>query len=272
MGGRCCVNNDEYEEIIAYNDLLDHISKAGNDKDQVLWKFRRITGHEGPLTSDNSSYRGSLYNVMIEWENGEITSEPLLTIAADDPVTCAIYARENNLLDLPGWKRIKGIAKWQKKMFRMANQAKLRSYRTTPKYQYGFEVPRDHPELDDTELLDEDGIRQYQSLIGSLQWAISLGRFDISIAVMMLSGFRSAPRKGHLERAKRIIGYLYKMKHAVLRFKVKEPDYSDVPGFDYDWSDIYRPVQELLPTNAPEPLVTILLSPTMSMLILCTTY
>ena len=55
---------------------------------------------------------------------------------------------------------------------------------------------------------------------------------------MTLSGFRSAPRKGHLERAKRIIGYLYKMKHAVLRFKVKEPDYSDVPDFDYDWSDI----------------------------------
>ena len=29
-------------------------------------------------------------------------------------------------------------------MFRMANQAKLRLYRTTPKYQYGFEVPRDY--------------------------------------------------------------------------------------------------------------------------------
>ena len=69
---------------------------------------------------------------------------PLSTIAADDPVTCAIYARENNLLELPGWKRFKGIAKRQKKMFRMANQAKLRSYRTTPKYQYGFEVPRDY--------------------------------------------------------------------------------------------------------------------------------
>jgi len=34
---------------------------------------------------------------MIEWENGEITSEPLTIIAADDPVTCAIYAKENGL-------------------------------------------------------------------------------------------------------------------------------------------------------------------------------
>jgi hypothetical protein len=29
-------------------------------------------------------------------------------------------------------------------MFRMANQAKLRSFRTAPKYMYGFEVPKDY--------------------------------------------------------------------------------------------------------------------------------
>jgi hypothetical protein len=81
---------------------------------------------------------------MVEWENGEITSEPLAIIAADDPVTCAIYARENDLLDQPGWKRFKGIAKRQKKLFRMANQAKLRSFRTAPKYMYGFEVPQNY--------------------------------------------------------------------------------------------------------------------------------
>ena len=36
---------------------------------------------------------------MIEWENGEITSEPLSIIGVNNPVTYAIYARENNLLD-----------------------------------------------------------------------------------------------------------------------------------------------------------------------------
>jgi hypothetical protein len=30
---------------------------------------------------------------MIKWEKGEITTEPIAIIAADDPVTCAIYAR-----------------------------------------------------------------------------------------------------------------------------------------------------------------------------------
>ena len=51
----------------------------------------------------------------------------------------------------------------------------------------------DHPELDNSELLDAEGIQQYQSLIGSLQWAISLGRFDIATAVMSMSSFRVLP-------------------------------------------------------------------------------
>jgi len=38
---------------------------------------------------------------MIEWENGEITSESLTIIAADDPVTFAIYTQEHGL-DLDG--------------------------------------------------------------------------------------------------------------------------------------------------------------------------
>ena len=44
----------------------------------------------------------------------------------------------------------------------------------------------DHPEWDDLELLDEEGISNYQSLIGSLQWTISLGRFEIMTYVMAM--------------------------------------------------------------------------------------
>ena len=35
---------------------------------------------------------------------------------------------------------------------------------------------RNHPKLDASEFLDEDGIKIYQSLIGSMQWAVSIGR------------------------------------------------------------------------------------------------
>jgi hypothetical protein len=56
----------------------------------------------------------------------------------------------------------------------------------------------DHPEVDTSEFLDEDGIQQYQSLIGSMQWAISIGRVDIAVHVMSMSSFRTSPQHGHL--------------------------------------------------------------------------
>ncbi len=82
---------------------------------------------------------------MIAWETGEITSEPLSAIAADDPVTCALYTNANGLLDEPGWTRFKPIAKQEGKMLQMVKQAKLRSYRTASRYKYGYEVPNDYP-------------------------------------------------------------------------------------------------------------------------------
>ena len=56
----------------------------------------------------------------------------------------------------------------------------------------------DHPELDDSELLDATGTQHYFSLIGMLQWAISIGCLDISTAVMTMSSFCAAPHRGHL--------------------------------------------------------------------------
>ena len=92
----------------------------------------------------------------------------------------------------------------------------------------------DHPELDTTELLDEDGIHIYQSLIGSLQWNVSIRRINIATAVMSLSSYRSDPRIGHLERVKKVMGYLSKMKEAKLRFCVSLPDYLDICHKKYD--------------------------------------
>jgi hypothetical protein len=113
----------------------------------------------------------------------------------------------------------------------------------------------DHPEIDTSDLLEPKEIQMYQSLVGSMQWAVSLGRLDIATAVMTLSGFRAIPRVGHLERAKRVVGYLAKMKHAVIRFRVSEPDYTDLPEYEYDWEQtVYGDVKEDLPTDAPEAL------------------
>ena len=87
----------------------------------------------------------------------------------------------------------------------------------------------DHPELDDSELLEIQDIKIYQSLIGALQWVIQLGRLDVTTSVMTLSRFRAAPRQGHLTRVKRIYGYLSKMRHGVIRIRMDLPDYSVLP-------------------------------------------
>ena len=112
----------------------------------------------------------------------------------------------------------------------------------------------DHPELDDSDLLDNDGIEQYQSLIGSLQWTISLGRFDTACAVMTMSAFRTAPRIGHLDRLKRICGYLVKMQDFKIRFRTHQPDYSDLKSIPQDWHSVYGETSEMLPHDAPSPL------------------
>jgi hypothetical protein len=113
----------------------------------------------------------------------------------------------------------------------------------------------DHPELDTSKELDQEGTVKYQSMIGALQWLISLGRFDIAAAVMTMSRFRAAPRVGHLNRLKRIYGYIKKFPHAAIRVRTQVPDYSDLPDQEYDWSySVYGKVEELLPQDAPEPL------------------
>ena len=521
-------NDKVLPELLTYQQVLEHLDKDAED-DRV-WKYKEITGHKGPLRKGDEEYKGSTWNLHIEWENGEQTWEPLHLLAQDDPVSCAKYAKEQQLLNTDGWKRFRRIARREKKMMRQVNQAKLRSFRTAPRYKYGIEVPRDfkhameldraagnnkwkesidlelrqlteykafkdlgkgtplpegykkirvhlvfdvkhdlrrkarlvagghltdvpvdsvysgvvslrglrlvlflgelnkvetwatdvgnayleaytlekvgilagpefgtleghtliiskalyglrssglrwhekladclrdegffpckaepdiwmrkaedhyeyvavyvddlafsvddpkqfvktlegkygfklkgtgplsfhlgcdfyrdntgtlcmspkkyleriaegyksmfgskpktnvwsplehgdHPELDATEELDQKGVEKYQSLIGSLQWAVSLGRFDIATAVMTLSSFRAVPRTGHLERAKRVVSYLMRFKEAAIRFRTGTPDLSDLAERDDRWKySVYGEGKESLPNDAPDPL------------------
>jgi hypothetical protein len=96
---RISVNEDEYEEIITYNELMDFIEK-NQENNAIVWRFQCIVGHQGPLLRHDKDYNGSRFNVLVEWENGEIMTEPLSVIEANDPVTCAVYAREHDLLDV----------------------------------------------------------------------------------------------------------------------------------------------------------------------------
>ena len=119
--------------IISYSQVLNYLEKA-NQEDDSLYKFIAITNHRGPLKKSDPNYNGSLYNVMVEWETGEITEEPLSIIYHDDPVTCAAYAKEHNLLHLPECSKLKHIAKHQKNLTRAINQTKIRQLRRSATY------------------------------------------------------------------------------------------------------------------------------------------
>ena len=152
---------------------------------------------------------------------------------------------EDNTLCLSSSKYVEKLMKNYERMF-----GELPKQNVTSPLEKG-----DHPELDTSEFLDPKGIQTYQSMIGALQWMVTIGRLDIITAVMTMSSFRAAPRVGHLERLKRLYGYLSKMRHAVIRIRTEEPDYSDLPDLEHDWSrSVYGEITEIIPHDAPEPL------------------
>ena len=81
---------------------------------------------------------------MGEWETGEITEGPLSIIAQDNPVTCATYAKEHNLLYLPEWNKVKHKTKHQKTPTRAINQTKIRQVMRSATYQFCYLIPRDY--------------------------------------------------------------------------------------------------------------------------------
>ena len=139
------INKDQAEEIMSYNQLMDYIQKgtdAEEDPDS-LFKFRDIVAHQGPLESTDPNHKGSKYNVMVEWEPGEVTYEPLTLISKKDPINCAVYAKKRDLLDTTGWNHPKRHAKISKRPIRAVKQSRIHQVRASARYQHGFQVPKD---------------------------------------------------------------------------------------------------------------------------------
>ena len=114
--------------------------------DQECYRFRATLGHQGPLLASDPDWKGSRYNVQVEWETVEITFDPLSVIAEDDPVTCAAYAKENDLLALEQWRRFRSLAKKDKILARAIKQSEIRQVRRSQRYMFGYLIPRNYME------------------------------------------------------------------------------------------------------------------------------
>jgi len=178
---KCLVNND-FEDIVAYNDVVDFVEKDAT-WDRVS-TFKKILTHQKAKPGDKN-HRGSGTNCLVLWSTGEQTWEPSCNCTRksglwiDNPVTVTIYARDNELLNEPGWKLpgLKKMAKTQKKLLRLANKAKLHSFRNKLVHMCGFQVPCNHieaMELDrmngnsmwrDAEVTELNQIDEYKSFV-----------------------------------------------------------------------------------------------------------
>ena len=97
--------NGKLEEIISYNQHMYHLEAAANDDIEFgddLFKFRALIDHQGPLKPTDPNWKGCKYNILADWETGQKTFEALSILAADDPVTCAMYDKENDHLHIDG--------------------------------------------------------------------------------------------------------------------------------------------------------------------------
>ena len=130
-------------EDIKFKLKINKGTDAEEDSDS-LFKFRDIVAHQGPPESTDPDQKGSKYNVMVEWESGEVTYEPLTLISKDGPITCAVYAKKHDLLDTTGWKHLKRYARTSKRLIRAVKQSRIRQVRASARYQHGFQVPKDY--------------------------------------------------------------------------------------------------------------------------------
>ncbi len=120
--------------------------------------------------------------------------------------------------------------------------------------------PGDHPEEDDSPILSNEQHRLYQSMIGMLQWTVSIGRIDICCAVSSMSRFCVSPREGHLDRVFRIFGHLKKYPNKAIGIVDREliinKELLEDRTTNYGFEDFYAYAYEELDERFPKQIGT----------------
>jgi hypothetical protein len=198
--------DDALEEVITYGELSDLIQRQDqeelNDPDRE-WIFKEVKAHEGPLKPTDPKYMGSTYNVLVLWEDNSETWQPLQLMIKSDPVTCAKYAKEHSLLELPGWKTLKRYAKNEKKLKRLINQVRMDSMRNAPTFKFGVQVPRSKTEA---YALDKKN--------GNSKWVEAM-----QTELSQLLEYKTFEDKGHIKDVGKPQGYTFIRCHFVYDVK-----------------------------------------------------
>ena len=120
-----------------------------------------------------------------------------------------------------------------------------------------YKTPMDdkyHPELEDSPLCEPGEASIFRSIIGSLNWMITLGRFDVHQATNSLSRFNMAPKEGHFKAAVRILGYLKAFPKGTILLDNSYPNHAKFETeIEQDWTEFYPYAEEEIPHDMLEP-------------------
>jgi len=125
---------DGSAHLVEYNLLLEKFNEASDNGDQIF-TFSGLLNHR--------KVKGK-WEVLVNWDGlrYEPTWEPLAHMKEADPITCALFAKENKLLDTPGWKWARRIRTMDSTcLLRLARRV-FKASRSDIKYKFGVRVPR----------------------------------------------------------------------------------------------------------------------------------
>ena len=143
------LGDGQLEELISYNELSDLVTESLATKEsgqQDFASFSGILDHQGPLKAHDPQYKGSSYSILVSWDDGSQTWEPINLIGKQDPVMIARYGHDNGLLNKPGWKFLRCTAKRQRFINAIMNAIKRRNDANQVRYKFGIRVPRTYGE------------------------------------------------------------------------------------------------------------------------------
>jgi hypothetical protein len=143
---------DGKQDMLTYNELIEALNRP-NEDDTERWTYDEIISHRSKKIGPNKYER----QVLIKWDTGELSWEPLLSIKKDDPVTLAEYARRKNLLEQTSWNWAKRFLKSAKSFKRYNKQMQLaKRKRRKTRFKFGQRVPRTIKEAQDLDLLNQN--------------------------------------------------------------------------------------------------------------------
>jgi hypothetical protein len=78
-----------FDKMIAYGTLCECIEDLEHEYltvEHKAWIFADVIGHQGLICNSHKDYKGSLYNVLMLWDDGSETYQPLEMVIKDDSI------------------------------------------------------------------------------------------------------------------------------------------------------------------------------------------